>query len=575
MSFLNSVVEKIDLYIANIFSGWTGVTTAITLSLGAYVAYNLWTWEEPDTHPLILARQCSAAPIRSEGESAVYRSLETPHGHPLRSGLGIKDEKAPRWGNGRDGDLRDIWRTAVAGVRGQDGQPTGQKGKIFTVRGKEEIVEHDWNELCQEINIIGQEICELGGKRVAIYLPNSVEMMNTIFAGAFYGFTPILLPYRQSLETVIELLKKTNADVLIAGAGTVPLAELVDAYPPLNYVIWVVQRGSRHLDWNEVPEGFGGKVGVAVWHDLIDERKPNASTELPPAEEGSEAPGIVTIWQKKEDDAGEVNEFTQGNVVAAIAALISSLPLRERFSPSDLLLPADTLDSIYPLTLTLAALYSHASIALNSVAGPRSEVDLASRLVSPTIIIASAESISRYHAQNHASISGSLSGFWYWLQSRTLAAGRMPKNALIAPPVIGAGPSPSSTAATPGKLRLLFISERAHTDCPPLSSAQLSDLRIFTGARVVYALTAPRVGGAVAATNLYDYRREEEAGRCSHFGVPMSSLEVKLLDTEDHRTTDEGNPKGEIYVKGPAVLKGETKLGIIGMIRDDHTLAYV
>ncbi len=99
---------------------------------------------------------------------------------------------------------------------------------------------------------------------------------------------------------------------MIAGAGTVPLAELVEAYPPLNHVIWVVQRASRHLDWNEVPEGFGGKVGVAVWHDLMEERRPKASTELPSAQDGSEPPGVVTIWQKKEDDAGEVNEFTQG-----------------------------------------------------------------------------------------------------------------------------------------------------------------------------------------------------------------------------------------------------------------------
>ncbi len=170
-------------------------------------------------------------------------------------------------------------------------------------------------------------------------------------------------------------------------------------------------------------------------------------------------------------------------------------------------------------------------------------------MVSPTIIIASAESISRYHERNKAEMSGGLFGFWYWLQSRTLAAGRMPKNALIAPPVV-AGTGPSSTAATPGKLRLLFVSERAHTNCPPLSSAQLSDLRIFTGARVVYALTAPRVAGAVAATNLYDYRREEAGrmSRCSHFGVPLSSVEVKLVDTEDHQTTDEGSPQGEVSV---------------------------
>ena len=369
---------------------------------------------------------------------------------------------------------------------------------------------------------------------------------------------------------MIGLLRKTQTDILIAGAGTVPLADVVSGHPMLEHVIWVVQEGSRHLDWSEVPEGIGGRVGVAVWHELIEEKKSRTS-EHPPSNDGERRdPGkIVVVWQKKEDDVGEVIEYSQGNVVAGIAALISSLPNRERFSPSDLLLPVETLDGIYPLTLTLAALYSNASIALNSVAGLGSDLDLAARIIAPTIIVASAETISKYHDKVTARMSGGLlSGLWYWLQARTLAAGRMPQQTMINPSVL-VRTGPSSTAASPGKLRLMFVSERAQTECPPLTSAQLSDLRIFTGARVIYALTAPGVAGAVAATNVYDYRREEKpvvqggqeggggggggAGHqlrrrrhCSHFGVPMSSLEITLVDTDQHRTTEDGNPEGEV-----------------------------
>ena len=36
-------------------------------------------------------------------------------------------------------------------------------------------------ELSQTIKIIGQELRELRGKRVAIYLPNSVELLSTLF----------------------------------------------------------------------------------------------------------------------------------------------------------------------------------------------------------------------------------------------------------------------------------------------------------------------------------------------------------------------------------------------------------
>lgn len=100
--------------------------------------------------------------------------------------------------------------------------------------------------------------------------------------------------------------------MLIAGAGTIPLAEVVRGYPGLKHVIWVVQRGSRHLDWNEIPEGFGGKVGVSVWHELVEEKKSSTTKDLPYGGRGGGSDNVVTIWQKKEDDAGEVVGFTQG-----------------------------------------------------------------------------------------------------------------------------------------------------------------------------------------------------------------------------------------------------------------------
>lgn len=221
------------------------------------------------------------------------------------------------------------------------------------------------------------------------------------------------------------------------------------------------------------------------------------------------------------------------NLIAATAALISSIPMQQRFKASDLFLPADPLTSVYPLTLTLAALYSNTSVALNSVAGPGSDLDLCRGVVRPTVMVASAESVASYLQKSRRRVSSGWSNFVHGLHVRTLDTGRMPRS--------------SSTGPTPGKLRLLFVSERAGAACPPLSSADLADLRVLTGARVVYALTAARVAGAVASTNVFDYRREmAPSGRYSHFGAPMSSLEAKLVDTAAHKTTEEGHPAGEV-----------------------------
>lgn len=187
MAVGDSLLEKVDAYLAELFAGWNFYSTLIATALFIFLAYPWLTWRDPDTHPLLLARQASASPVRQPGESAIYRSLESPHGYPLRAGLGVKDPGAPRWSSGRNGDLRDIWRQAVRGVMKEDGTLTGEKGKIFTVLGREKVIQHPLEDISQEINVIGQYVNEAKGKTVAICLSNSVELLSAIF-GEFCKF---------------------------------------------------------------------------------------------------------------------------------------------------------------------------------------------------------------------------------------------------------------------------------------------------------------------------------------------------------------------------------------------------
>jgi hypothetical protein len=167
-----SVIEQLDALIADTLSAWNLYTTLIALALFAFVAYPLIFWAEPDTHPLLLARQAAASPVRQPRESAVYRSTEVPHGYALKTGLSVREPGAPKWTAGRDGDLRDIWREAVN---------TSTKPTIITIHGTESIYEHDYTILSKLINIIGSHLQKAGVQRVAIYLPNSVEYLITVF----------------------------------------------------------------------------------------------------------------------------------------------------------------------------------------------------------------------------------------------------------------------------------------------------------------------------------------------------------------------------------------------------------
>ncbi|EME43487.1 hypothetical protein DOTSEDRAFT_72759 [Dothistroma septosporum NZE10] len=560
---MSSSLQSLDAQIAKVLSEWSLVTTVLAVILIGFLIHPLIYADEPDTHPLLLARQATASPVRNKGESAVYRSPEVPHGYSLRTGLNVKDHGAPRWASGKDGDVRDIWREVRrGGKQGADGKDI-PKGLIMTVLGKEDLVEHDIDELSQEIGIIGQHLKKNGANKVAVYLPNSIEYLQMIFATAFYGLTPILLPYNVPHAKLYKLLADTGADSLVCSAGDVPQEDLAKQAKNIKLLTLVVERTSRHMDWDGAPEGG---LSVGVWHNIVEDNKSSATIELPD-NDGDKPGAIVTVWQPTDlAKEPEIVSFTQENIVSAVAAQISAIPLRQRLTSADLVLPADTFTHNYVLTNTFATLFTHSSLAINSVAVPGADLSLARRGIAPTVIIASAETLAKLHQQETAGIRSGLQRFGKYTQDQTISAGRMPTDGLLFKLL-----APSSTSNEPGKLRLILTSERIGAGSPALTSTQLSDLRIFTRSRIIYALTAARVAGAVAQTNVFDYRRDDGPGH-SHFGVPLSSVEVKLVGGEEAVGAE--SPRGQLTASGPAVAGGEVKLSAQGRVRQDSTIAY-
>jgi hypothetical protein len=310
-----NVIEQLDEYIGELFAGWNLYSTLLALSIFAYLAYTIVAAEEPDTHPMILQRQTNASPVRNPGESAVYRSPDVPHGYPLRTGLNVKTPGAPAYSGGKDGDLRDIWRRVTGEIpleqlRGAALPTTSDgPGKIMTVLGREQVTEHNISDISKDIAVVGESIRKHGGKRVAIYLPNSVEFLAALFSTAYYGLTPILLPYNQPHATIISLLKQTKADVLIAEAGAVPLEDITRGYKSLKQVIWVVEETSRHMDWTEVPTGIGGKIEVSVWHQLVQDHPEISLADIPEIK-SEELGNVVSVWLGKQGSAPQIVEFT-------------------------------------------------------------------------------------------------------------------------------------------------------------------------------------------------------------------------------------------------------------------------
>ena len=305
----------------------------------------------------------------------------------------------------------------------------------------------------------------------------------------------------------------------------------------MKQLVWVVDEGNRHLDWNEIPTGTGGAVNVSTWSEIIQEQEPTAGTELPAIDRSVEPKNIIGFGP-----SGELVEYTQANLVAGIAGQLTSIPNTQRITNSDLFLPADSLTSIYTLVLTLAALFSNASVALNSVASKDPDLVYATRGISPTVIVVSSSTLAKSHAETAVRMNSSFYHLVHWLQRRSLVQqGVMPLANVFSRsydslrPVVG---------TTKGTLRLIYVSEQIGGDSTPLSAKTLTDLRIYLGARIIYALTAPKVAGAIAQTSPFDYRIDD-AEESSHFGAPVSSVEIFFKDTKNNKTTDE-SPAGEV-----------------------------
>ena len=137
---LSNVLARLDQELSSLVGQWNAYSTGIATALVLILTYAFINRVEPETHPMLLARQSQGSPVRREGESPVYRGHSAPHGLPLNSGLNIKEPGASKWAPGRNGDLRDVWRRAVSGP--PDGEGTKGTGRIFTVLGSEKVIEH-------------------------------------------------------------------------------------------------------------------------------------------------------------------------------------------------------------------------------------------------------------------------------------------------------------------------------------------------------------------------------------------------------------------------------------------------
>lgn len=205
--------QRLDAQLDELLSGWNIFTTILAVGLVLTVLYPLVTAKDADTHPLLLSRQANISAVRHPGESAIYRSVETPHGFPLKQGLNVKAADAPAWQRGTNGDLRDVWLRAVRGPPKEANQSSprlvqGKEAYIHTIAGSE-ITDHDFESMSTRINIIGQHFQQ--STRVALYLPNCLELLLALFGWSMAIIVVCDKADRMTSRSILRLLRRVAA----------------------------------------------------------------------------------------------------------------------------------------------------------------------------------------------------------------------------------------------------------------------------------------------------------------------------------------------------------------------------
>ena len=243
------------------------------------------------------------------------------------------------------------------------------------------------------------------------------------------------------------------------------------------------------------------------------------------------------------------------NLISAIAAHLAALPRGHSLQETDLIVSLSPLTQTFALSLVLAGLFAKASIALTSVAGLAPDYELAFQGgIKPSVIIASAATMSKAHARLTDGNQGIFTKIRKSRHASSLAAGRMRLSGLQS-------------------LRLIYVS--AGTSSASLKPQDLNDLRIITESRIVHSLILPQVAGAVAQTNPLDYRIGDQPTKMSHFGAPLSSVEIKVVGNHGQISDDDYKPVGSLMIAGPAVVGGSATTDLRATFGDDQTLRLV
>ena len=109
------------------------------------------------------------------------------------------------------------------------------------------------------------------------------------------------------MEQLVEILKKSRSETLIAPAGTVTPGNIAEFSSTLKQRIWVVESTSRQMDWTQ----DSSNKSTALWHEIIESNQEQQPSDLPSTEKDYQPPDIVSVTPLPASGSYEITTYTQ------------------------------------------------------------------------------------------------------------------------------------------------------------------------------------------------------------------------------------------------------------------------
>ncbi|KAG0000601.1 hypothetical protein BGZ80_006337, partial [Entomortierella chlamydospora] len=461
------------------------LTIILTITIAVVLAYVQFNKVEPDVHPLVLEEQSSPAHIRNEGETVIHRSKSVPHGAPLITQPSNKIKT-----------LYDVWQTGLAL------NPTG-RSIMYMLQNQFSFVNSTYEQVDRRISGFGSGFVALTGLKPKTETP----------IGIMTPYSQAIIVSQKVLPSVLSVLGDCPSIKTIIVAGIYFSEEQTKIAAQYNATL--VKFATLEYD------GLSSPI-EHVKPDPEDVAMINYNTKS-----SSLSKGVI---------------LTHANLMAAMAAFITSLSGAKRFTSNDRLLTHFSNGDVIAVWMSSAIILVGGSLVFPS--GLMKNVLHDAQASMPTVFASTPVILEKIHEALHLTYGkGALFQRAYAAKLDMLKAGCITTSSIWDYIALG-----EIRSRLGGKVRMIVTTN-------PTKVETLEYIRAAMGIHVISTYGRTETSGIATSRSMFDY------SSVAHLGGPVGCNEIKLVDDIEgkHTCTDVPNPRGEILVRGPNVMKGYYK----------------